>query len=114
MADRRLKTYHSTPSLRRYSDPTLLSGSSVLSDLFNTQSANTQVGTPKEIHPKRFGTVWPEPERVLPETRRLPLMVEEEVRAFEFWSVTENFRWASNAPGKMKIRTLIIYYNVIL
>ena len=33
---------------------------------------------------ERLGTV--RPERVLPETRRLPLMVEEEVRAFEFWS----------------------------
>ena len=31
---------------------------------------------------ERLGTV--RPERVLPETRRLPLMVEEEVRAFEF------------------------------
>ena len=30
---------------------------------------------------ERLGTV--RPERVLPETRRLPLMVEEEVRAFE-------------------------------
>ena len=47
---------------------------------------------------ERLGTV--RPERVLPETRRLPLMVEEEVRAFEFGLATENFRRASNAPGK--------------
>ena len=47
---------------------------------------------------ERLGTV--RPERVLPETRRLPLMVEEEVRAFEFGLATENFRWASNAPEK--------------
>ena len=62
---------------------------------------------------ERLGTV--RPERVLPETRRLPLMVEEEVRAFEFGLATENFRWDSNASGKnevlekMKFRTLIIY-----
>ena len=48
---------------------------------------------------ERLGTV--RPERVLPETRRLPLMVEEEVRAFEFGLCHHRkFSWASNAPGK--------------
>ena len=58
----------------------------------------------------RLGTV--RPERVLPETRRLPLMVEEEVRAFfEFGLVTENFRWASNAPEKKKVVPKILIYS---
>ena len=47
---------------------------------------------------ERLGTV--RPERVLPETRRLPLMVEEEVGAFEFGLATEIFRRDSNAPEK--------------
>ena len=50
-ADRLLGGHYSS-SQRRYSDPTLLSGSSALSDFYNTQSANTQIGTPKELHPK--------------------------------------------------------------
>ena len=56
---------------------------------------------------ERLGTV--RPERVLPETRRLPLMVEEEVRAFEFGLATENFRWASNAPEKKVVPKILIY-----
>ena len=52
MADRLSGGHHSS-SQRRYSDPTLLSGSSALSDFYNTQSANTQIGTRKELHPKR-------------------------------------------------------------
>ena len=48
---------------------------------------------------ERLGTV--RPERVLLETRRLPLMVEEEVgAAFEFGLATEIFRRDSNAPEK--------------
>ena len=56
---------------------------------------------------ERLGTV--RPERVLPETRRLPLMVEEEVRAFEFGLATENFRWDSNAPEKKVVPKILIY-----
>ena len=43
---------------------------------------------------ERLGTV--RPERVLPETRRLPLMVEEEVRAFEF------FGWLHRILGSLR------------
>ena len=58
---------------------------------------------------ERLGTV--RPERVLPEKRRLPLMVEEEVRAFEFGLATEIFRRDSNAPEKKKVVPKILIYS---
>ena len=56
---------------------------------------------------ERLGTV--RPERVLPETRRLPLMVEEEVRALSLVLPQKIFAGLRTLLEKMKFRTLIIY-----
>ena len=56
---------------------------------------------------ERLGTV--RPERVLPETRRLPLMVEEEVRALSLVLPHKIFAGLRTLLEKMKFRTLIIY-----
>ena len=56
MADRRLLNAFNSSSLRQHSNPELnallLSGGAALSELLNTQRAQTQVETPKDSTPK--------------------------------------------------------------